>query len=160
MARRPEEGAGGSHARSAKARLMWFRRRRQAQLDLSALDRLTELVGRIVALLPEQPAAQEPEALRAAVPDPAPARTPAPAPAPAPAVVQPEPATLLLVATPAGYRLVEPGGVAPARGDRVQLAEGSFRVLRRGPPPRPGDPRRCAFLEREEPPAEARTSDG
>ena len=156
MARWPEEGAGGSHARSAKARLMWFRRRRQAQLDLSALDRLTELVGRIVALLPEQPAAQEPEALRAAVPDPAPARTPAPAPA----VVQPEPATLLFVATPAGYRLVEPGGVAPARGDRVQLAEGSFRVLRLGPSPLPGDRRRCAFLEREEPPAEARTSDG
>ena len=160
MAKRPDEGTGGSHERGAKARLMWFRRRRQAQLDLSALDRLAELVGRIVALLPEQGAEQEPAAPRAARPAPAPVPAPVPAPALAPAVVRPEPAALLLVTTSSGYRLVDPGGLAPARGDRVQLAEGSFRVLRLGPSPLPGDRRRCAFLEREEPPAEPRTPDG
>ena len=156
MGRRAKDGSGGSHERSAKARPMWFRRRHQAQLDLSALDRLAELVGRIVALLPEQPAAHEPEVLR--VPEPEPIR--APEPARAPVVVRPEPGALLFVTTPSGYRLVEPGGGIPARGDRVQLAEGSFRVLRLGPSPLPGDRRRCAFLEREEPQHEARTPDG
>ena len=146
---------------------MWFRRRRQALPDLSALDRLGELVGRIVALLPEQPVAPEP---------PAPAVVSVPAPAPAPPAEQPRsaewpqpaegpqpaasPAMLLLLMTPSGYRLLESEVAAAAAGDRIELPEGSFRVLRVGPSPYPGDRRRCAYLEREEPSAEARTPDG
>jgi hypothetical protein len=147
---------------------MWFRRRRRPeQLDLSALDGLAELVGRIVALLPEQREAPPPQ------PVPEPFRAP---PEQAPAPVQPEPpeptarsepaepaerqAELFFVATASGYRLLESDGVAAARGDLVELADGSFRVLRLGPSPIPGDRRRCAFLAREEPSAEARTPDG
>jgi hypothetical protein len=141
------------------SRRMWFRRR-QAQLDLSALDGLADLVERIVALLPE-PGRQQPQ------PDPAPiqvavhvpARQPAPPPAPQ-AAPAPEQTPLLFVASPSGYRLTELDRPVPSRGSRVELAEGSFRVVRHGPSPLPGDRRRCVFLEREEPPAEARTPDG
>lgn len=112
---------------------MWFRRERpRADLDLSALDRLSETVERIVVLLPD--AAEEP----------------------------PEPGgadVLLFVPTAGGYRLAD-AGAAPAAGARVELPEGAFRVLRLGPSPLPGDARRCAFLEREEPSRPARTSDG
>lgn len=120
-----------------------LRRRTPAQPDeeLAALERLGELVARIVALLPD-------------------AAAPAPVAAPQPPETGPAPAaaaTLLFVPSPSGYRLAESAGVA--RGERVELAEGAFRVVRLGPSPFPGDPRRCAFLEREEPPAPARTSD-
>src|SRR5688500_11550777 len=115
---------------------MWFRRRRRPeQLDLSALDGLAELVGRIVALLPEQRAAQQPQ------PSPEPIRARIPAPLPPPGLPEAtartesaepaaEQAALLFVATASGYRLLEAGGVAAARGERVELADGSFRVLR------------------------------
>ena len=113
---------------------MWFRRERPgAGLDLTALDRLSETVERIVVLLPD--AAEEP----------------------------PEPGgadVLLFVPTAAGYRLAEGGRAGARAGTRVELPEGAFRVLRLGPSPLPGDVRRCAFLEREEPPRAARTSDG
>ncbi len=116
---------------------MWSRlgrrlgRRAHAPLDLAAVDRLDELVGRIVTLIPEAAAAP-----RAAA------------------------ATLLFVPSAAGYRLAEwPDGAPPARGGRVELPDGVFRVLRHGPSPLPGDRRRCAFLEREEAPAPARTPD-
>jgi hypothetical protein len=59
---------------------------------------------------------------------------------------------------PEGYRLVERDGAAPARGDRVEVEGTAFRVLRLGPSPLPGDRRRCAFLEREEPPPAERTT--
>lgn len=146
---------GGSGERAANPRGMWFRRRRRGatQLDLSALDRLTELVDRIVALLPEQPAEREPEPPPAPTPDEAP---PVPRP-PAPAG---EPGALLFVATASGYRLLDAGGPAPARGEVIELPDGRFRVNRVGPSPLPGDRRRCAFLDGEEPPAGARTSDG
>ena len=143
MARRFAAAAAGSGARGANPRGMWFRRRRRGatQLDLSELDRLSELVDRIVTLLPEQRSGPEP--------------TPVPA--------QPtgeRRGVVLFVATPSGYRLVDSGGTELERGDRVELSEGSFRVLRLGPSPLPGDRRGCAFLEREEPFAEARTPDG
>lgn len=123
-----------------------LRRRTPARLDaaaeeLAALERLGELVGRIVALLPEA----------AAAPDLTPALPPQPAPTAAVA-------TLLFVPSPSGYRLAD-AEAGVARGERVDLAEGAFRVLRLGPSPLPGDPRRCAFLEREEPRSAARTSD-
>jgi hypothetical protein len=113
---------------------MWFRRRRsRAALDLTALDRLSETVERIVVLLPD--GAQE-------QPDP------------------PEREVVLFLGTAAGYRLADGGPAAAVAGARVELPEGLFRVLRLGPSPLPGDARRCAFLEREEPPYVGRTSDG
>lgn len=153
---------------------MRFRRRRpQALLDLSALDRLGELVGRIVALLPEQPVAQEPQPpptvvsapASVPVPRPVPRNQVEPAEPPPPEQAQPaesaeSPAVLLLLATASGYRLLEGGEVEATPGSRVELADGRFRVLRIGPSPFPGDRRRCAYLEREEPSAEARTPDG
>ena len=160
------EARAGSDAVRAKARAMWFRRRRRPeQLDLSALDGLAELVGRIVALLPEQREAPQPqrapEPIRAPIPEPVPAPVrPDPTARSEPAEPAAEQAELLFVATPSGYRLLESDGVAAARGDLVELAEGSFRVLRLGPSPLPGDRRRCAFLAREEPSAVARTPDG
>jgi len=126
----------GSGAGGAKARRMWFRRERpRAGLDLTALDRLSETVERIVVLLPDGAAEEEPAA---------PARA----------------AVLLFVPTAAGYRLADGGPAAATAGARVELPEGAFRVLRLGPSPLPGDARRCAFLEREEPPRAGRTSDG
>ena len=114
---------------------MWFRRgRSRAGLDLTALDRLSETVERIVVLLPDGAAEESAEPGSAAV--------------------------LLFVPTAAGYRLVDGGPPGAAAGGRVELPEGTFRVLRLGPSPLPGDGRRCAFLEREEPPHAGRTSDG
>jgi hypothetical protein len=145
---------------------MWFRRRRRPeQLDLSALDGLADLVGRIVALLPEQRDAPLPQPVPEPRRPPIPERVPASVPLESTVWTEPaEPAErqaeLFFVATASGYRLLEPDGVAAARGDLVELADGSFRVLRLGPSPLPGDRRRCAFLAREEPPAEARTPDG
>jgi hypothetical protein len=139
-------GGAGSGGGGAKARGMWSRLRRrlrgraQAPLDLAAVDRLGDLVSRIVTLIPEAAAAQEPE--------------PAPEPPPERAA-----ATLLFVPSPAGYGLTEAPEGAPGCGGRVELAEGAFRVLRLGPSPLPGDSRRCAFLEREEPSPAARTPD-
>ena len=167
MTKRPDPAAAGSRDGRAKARRMWFRRRRrQAQLDLSALDGLADLVERIVALLPDQPGKRQPppprEPIRTVVRVQTPEPLPAPDPEPAPERVErvEEAAALLFLASPSGYRLVERAGAAAARGDRVELAGGTYRVVRLGPSPLPADGRRCAFLEREEPSAEARTPDG
>lgn len=58
-----------------------------------------------------------------------------------------------------GYRLLLREGVAPACGSELELDGGRFRVLRHGPSPFPGDLRRCAFIEREEPLQPDRTFD-
>jgi hypothetical protein len=125
---------------------MWFRRRRrQPPLDLSSLerslDRLAELVGRLIALIPElaaaRPAEQRP-----------PAQEPAPEPAPAPVPAE----HFLFVGGPNGYRLLERSGAAPPGGTFVELDDERCVVLRLGPSPLPSDRRRCAFLEREPPP--------
>lgn len=60
-------------------------------------------------------------------------------------------AHVLFVASPAGYRLHQREGPPPAVGDLVELDEGRFRVLRLGPSPLPGDRRRSAFVEQEQP---------
>lgn len=81
-------------------------------------------------------------------------------PPPTPGVPSPPPEPhgwVAFAGSPAGYRLVERAGEAPARGVLVELDGALHRVLRLGPSPLPGDARRCAFLEREEPPAEGRT---
>lgn len=122
---------------------MWFRRRRRhpPPVLLPPLDRLTELVDRVVTLLDQEPA-----------------------PAPEPAVVErPEDEEVaeghvLFVPGAAGYRLLARDGPPPARVDVVELDEVRYRVLRLGPSPLPGDRRRCAFLE--EPPEENRTPTG
>jgi len=135
---------------------MWFRRRRRrARLDLSALDRLSELIERIVVLLPDGDDAPAPPA---AEPVAAPSAEPPP-PEVAPAFAAPAP-FLVLVPSAAGYELAEAEGSTPARGELVELPAGRFRVLRLGPSPLPGDARRCAFVEREEPPPPGRTPDG
>ncbi len=129
---------------------MWFRRRhRRARLDLSALDRLSELIERIVVLLPDGD--DPPDSVAE------PAAEPAPVPPPLPAAPA---ALLVLVPTAAGYELAELERATPGCGDVVELPAGRFRVLRLGPSPYPGDARRCAFLEREEPPLPGRTPDG
>lgn len=112
---------------------------------LPPLERLSELVERVVVLLDQAPAA-------------------APEAAPAEELPQPAGGHLLFVPDAAGYRLLERDGAAPARGELVELAEfaeldGRRRVARLGPSPLPGDHRRCAFLE-QEPPGQTRTPTG
>jgi hypothetical protein len=132
---------------------MWFRRRRkQPSLDLASLerslDRLMELVEQILALIPELVAAREGSSRPREV-EAAPAPSPAPAPNPGP-----ETATagfVLFAGGPSGYRLLERDGSAPARGSELELEGEHYVVLRLGPSPLPGDRRRCAFLERQEP---------
>jgi len=142
---------------------MWFRsRRRRPQLDLAALERLSETITRAVALLeerlaapraaPERPAPPE-LVIRRADPEPSPPAPelepelePEPEPEPQPAAEGSD-GFVLFVATPAGYRLVIPDGITPDRGERLCVEEEWYRVLRLGPSPLPGDRRRCAFLE-------------
>jgi hypothetical protein len=163
---------------------MWFRRRRhRPQLDLAALDRLSESISRAVALLEEKlaptpppppagprrpvevvirtsPNEPEPQPLPEPVPEPEPEPEsepapqpeepePSPEPAPAPAPQQPaEPdGFVLFVPTREGYRLVDNGSLTPEPGERLRVEEEWYRVLRLGPSPLPGDPRRCVFLE-------------
>lgn len=127
---------------------MWFRRRRRAQpppLLLPSLDRLAELVERVVALLDQVSLA----------PEPVPAAT-------VPGDDEPEPVVagwLAFVASPGGYRLLERNGPPPDRGATVEL-DGPCLVVRLGPSPLPGDRRRCAFVERQERPGPERTFDG
>jgi hypothetical protein len=124
---------------------MWFRRRRRRQSPplvlLPSLDRLAELVARVIALLDEA----------------VPAEPAAPA---EPAELELAAGHVLFVADPAGYRLLQREGPPPARGDALVLEGLGCHVVRLGPSPLPGDRRRCAFLEREEPPRPERSFDG
>jgi hypothetical protein len=141
---------------------MWFRRlfrrrRSPPPVLLPSLERLAELIERVVALLDE--VALSPP--REASPPVAPPRNPAPEPA---AVAVPKPALsveghVLLVPWPDGYRLLEQEGAPPARGEVLHVDQHGFSVLRLGPSPLPDDRRRCAYLEREEPPKVDRTFD-
>lgn len=134
---------------------MWFRplrwRRRQppplAPLDLSALDRLGELVDRIVALLPEETEDEPPTETPAAA-------EPAPAPRPladarllAPPTDPAADEILLFVPGAEGYRLVQRAGREPGPHELLELDGRTYAVGRIGPSPLPGDRRRCAFLE-------------
>lgn len=136
---------------------IWRSRRRQSEppapLVLPRLDRLSELVDRVVVLL-DQAAAPVPGPVAGVDMEPVP---PEPEPEAAP---RPEPAGghVLVVAEPSGYRLVERDSAAPARGDVLDVDGVLQRVLRVGPSPLPGDGRRCAFLG-QEPPEETRSFD-
>jgi hypothetical protein len=127
-----------------------FRRRREPPpVLLPSLERLGDVVERVVGLLDEVKVA--------------PPRQPKPAQSPTPdAASEPVPAAdghLLFLPLPDGYRLQEREGAPPARGDLVEIDGAGFSVLRQGPSPLPGDRRRCAYLEREEPPKADRTFD-
>jgi len=124
---------------------MWFRRRRRRQppVLLPSLDRLAELIERVVALLdqvslaPEQSPREE-IVLQQNDPDP-----------------ESEPVTegwVAFVHSPDGYRLLQRDGAPPDRGAVIELDQGSFAVLRLGPSPLPGDRRRCVYVEKQERP--------
>jgi hypothetical protein len=139
---------------------MWFlrlfrRRRPPPPVLLPSLERLAELIERVVELLDEVALGPPREPVRPATPAPDP--TPDTAPS---AMLNPVPTAsghLLLVSWPDGYRLLERDGAPPARRDQLEIDEVGFSVLRLGPSPLPGDWRRCAYLEREEPPEVDRT---
>ena len=132
---------------------MWFRRllrrrREPPPLLLPSLDRLGELIERVVVLLDQVSLAPEP------------------APRARKEIVlqehNPRPAAdgwMAFVSSPDGYRLLQRDGPPPGRGAVLELEAGSFVVLRLGPSPLPGDRRRCAFVERKEPLAAERTFD-
>jgi hypothetical protein len=129
---------------------MWLWRRRRQRLPppalLPSLDRLADLIDRVVALLDDVALAPEP-----------PPRAEIVAPQ-----HDPEPAADGWVAfahSPDGYRLLLLEGSPPIRNATVELEGGHFVVLRLGPSPLPGDRRRCAFLERQEPSGSERTFD-
>jgi hypothetical protein len=141
---------------------MWFRRlfrrrRPPPPVLLPSLERLAELIERVVELLDEVALSPRRE--------PAPPATPAANPAPdrvSSAVSNPGHSVsghLLLISWPDGYRLLEREGAPPARRDRLDVDGVEFSVLRLGPSPLPGDWRRCAYLEREEPSTVDRTFD-
>ncbi|MHB1243898.1 MAG: hypothetical protein ACYC1P_10965 [Gaiellaceae bacterium] len=137
---------------------MWFlrRRRQPPPVLLPSLDRLAELVARVVDLLDDLVLQQH--NLVSAPSDPTDQ-----------AAVEelvsirhkPDPALgwVAFVGSPDGYGLIERDGAAPGRGERVDVEGTPFRVLRLGPSPLPGDRRRCAFLEKEEPSRAERTFD-
>lgn len=137
---------------------MWFlrRRRQPPPVLLPSLDRLAELVARVVDLLDDL-VLQQHKLL------PRPAEPPVEAEGQALVLEQHKPSHVdgwvAFVGSPGGYRLAEREGAAPGRGERVEVDGTPFRVLRLGPSPLPGDRRRCAFLEREEPSGAERTFD-
>ena len=53
---------------------------------------------------------------------------------------------LVFVWSPAGYRLEERQGDAPAPGSELEEGEKRFRVTKVAPSPLPGDRRACAYL--------------
>lgn len=123
---------------------MWFRRRRRRQLPppvlLPSLDRLAELIDRVVALLDHVSLAPAPGSEGIVLKQ----HNPGPVPD----------GWVALVASPDGYRLLQREGPPPERGASVEFDGGMLVVLRLGPSPLPGDRRRCAYLEQEPPPAE------
>jgi hypothetical protein len=55
---------------------------------------------------------------------------------------------LLFVSKPTGYELRDADGDAPEPGATIELdGETSYVVSKVGPSPRPGDQRRCAYLQ-------------
>ena len=124
----------------------WSRRRSPSvpPVLLPSLDRLATLIERVVELVDAVGGTE-----------------------PAPVAEQADPAVapsgeelwLAFVPSPHGYRLLELRSAAPQRGGVLELDDGLYRVVRVSPSPLPGDSRRCAYVERKEPPAEDRTFD-
>lgn len=137
---------------------MWFlrRRRQPPPVLLPSLDRLAELVARVVDLLDDLVLEQH---NLSSAPSDRPVQAEAEELVSVGHKLDPQPGWVAFVGSPEGYRLAEREGAAPGRGERVEVGGTPFRVLRLGPSPLPGDRRRCAFLEREEPSRAERTFD-
>ena len=123
----------------------WRRRRPPPPVLLPSLDRLAELIERVVALLDQLSLAPEAPAREKLV-----LQEHKVAPAAA--------GWVAFIHTPEGYRLLECAAAPPERGATVELDGAVHVVLRLGPSPLPGDRRRCAFVE-QEPPVGERTFD-
>ena len=138
---------------------LWRRRRQSTPpVVLPSLDRLAGLIERVVELVDEVAGVPGGGSARA----PEPARTGTPAPAPAAGAVPAEVASsgwVAFVSAPHGYALLDRTGPLPRPGERLELDGLPHRVLRHAPSPLPGDGRRCAFVEREEPQAADRSFD-
>jgi hypothetical protein len=139
-------------ARKRPAALRLWRRRKPPTpppaVALPSLDRLAGLIERVVELVDEVSGAP------AAAPE-----RPTEAQQAVPAATA-DGNWLAFVSSPHGYTLVDRPGSLPTRGDEVDLDGVRYRVLRHAPSPLPGDGRRCAVVEREEPPGPDRTLDG
>ena len=126
-------------------RRLFRRRRPPPPVLLPSLERLAELIERVVELLDEvalgPPRAPTPE------PTSAPNAVANPAPNPGPAVR----GHVMLASSPDGYRFFERDGPPPVRGDLIEIEGEKLTVLRFGPSPLPGDWRRCAYLGKEPP---------
>jgi hypothetical protein len=73
-----------------------------------------------------------------------------PAATEAPEVEEPielDPGHVLFVWSPSGYALLTRAGEPPPVGSEVGVSGGRLEVVKIGPSPLPGDPRRCAFLD-------------
>ena len=127
---------------------------------LPSLDRLAGLIERVVELVDEVSGApsaapsREPEQLR----------EPQQQPRPEPRRALPAPSAdgdgwLAFVPSPHGYELVDRDGSLPPPGGEIDLNGSRYRVLRHAPSPLPGDGRRVAVIEMEEPPAADRSFD-
>ena len=121
-------------------------------MALPSLDRLAGLIERVVELVDEVAGGP------AQASGPSPASEPAP-PERVPAAIEAddERGWLAFIPSPHGYALVPQAGPVPAPGEVLELDGTPFRVVRRAPSPLPGDRRRCAVVEREEPPAADRS---
>lgn len=126
---------------------------------LPSLDRLAGLIERVVELVDEVSGAPS-TAPRQAEQRRDPQRQPQPEPRPA----LPAPSTdgdgwLAFVPSPHGYELLGRDGSLPPPGEELDLNGTRYRVLRHAPSPLPGDGRRVAVIEMEEPPAPDRSFD-
>jgi hypothetical protein len=131
---------------------LWRRRKPSSPpppVALPSLDRLAGLIERVVELVDEV----------SGTPAKAPSQPP-PAPQRAlPAPLAADGSWLAFVPSPQGYTLVDRPGSLPPPGNELDLDGIRYRVLRHAPSPLPGDGRRCAVVEREEPSQPDRTSD-
>ena len=130
-------------------RRLFRRRRPPPPVLLPLIERVVELLDEVALVAPREPAQPVTPSPVPVPANPAPSAVPNPAP--------PLDGHMLLVPSPDGYRLLEREGAPPARGDLLAVADVRFSVLRLGPSPLPADRRRCAYLQREEPPKVDRT---
>jgi hypothetical protein len=133
-------------------RILRRKREVQAPVVLPSLDRLAGLIERVVELVDEVSGgrvggAEVPESAE---------RPLVQANAPTPAAVD---GWLAYVSSPHGYTLLAQPGSPPARGDSLELDGVRHHVVRFAASPLPGDARRCAVVERQEPPEPERTID-